>query len=681
LPPAPGGLGLTNISQQSQFNFTATVYSREPEISYSTGRPRFDLFKFNTVEATNSSKMSEVTNDFLNAFNLNYPSFNLKYSLPQFVSSIRSITTKFKSGNAAVTNYTYTPSGGETPNFNTRSLPLINETEFLMKVKSDGNKRITILESRVELIFLSKADDFTPGWNKDQYIFDELHMSGSRFESQATNFYRARVSIKVGNNTFTNMELNPVLTNWFTNHKANIKTLKPYNTNLTGLFAVLSGNLAISTNTDLLTTVVWEAPTQIETKISYGNTNSNFYHTINSIQTNYNGIFSNTISNTNGEDFIYWWTSFPRGDQGVRGDPRLGLHSAVLKADPNTTNALGSNPSVPSSSIGSLNTSTWKPETFDTDGLYPDITPPYCFFEIDRSFNYAVQPNYPPKGDYFMSSGDLGEVPITTFKNDQHLSWSTPRFWGNGRTNLGDNRTYPPDWFMLDCVHTAMFPPNTNRPFSTYPTNFVSHGRLNVNGLKSFFQIPEGSSHRSDTVMDSIIVKTSTKDFGDHDSSEPNTNGRWYGRWIPNDNKSRTNLLNYINDHALQKGASDNPYLTSFDFTAHIAGNTNSNLTNVGNWEFYTPGKTNTTESRIESLVRSLQQRVTSRGFQFSVFSLGQSVQVVQTGSTYKTNVIGESYFQAVWERAPKHDTNGIISNASSGGVPPLRLLYMRELR
>jgi hypothetical protein len=129
----------------------------------------------------------------------------------------------------------------------------------------------------------------------------------------------------------------------------------------------------------------------------------------------------------------------------------------------------------------------------------------------------------------------------------------------------------------------------------------------------------------------------------------------------------------------------DNPFLTGFDFTAQIAGNTNSALTNVSDWQFYNPNETNpansTTDYRIESLVRTLQQRVTSRGFQFSVFSLGQSLQVVKTGETFKTNVIGESYFQAVWERAPKHDTNGIISNASSGGAPPLRLLYMRELR
>ena len=37
---------------------------------------------------------------------------------------------------------------------------------------------------------------------------------------------------------------------------------------------------------------------------------------------------------------------------------------------------------------------------------------------------------------------------------------------------------------------------------------------------------------------------------------------------------------------------------------------------------------------------------------------------------------------QSVWERAPKHDTStGTIVNASPGGAPPMRMLYMREIR
>jgi hypothetical protein len=338
-------------------------------------------------------------------------------------------------------------------------------------------------------------------------------------------------------------------------------------------------------------------------------------------------------------------------------------------------------------SIGKLNpTNFWKPGDFANAALSPDIIPPNIFFSQDKGFNYSQQPKIPPLGVHFMSSGDLGEIPITTFKLGQHLAWSTPRFWGDGRTDMGGT-TYPPDWLMLDCVHTAMFPPNTNRPFATYATNFVSHGRININCLKGFFQTPRCSTNRPDTILDSLLVEIKIKDIGDDD---PLTGG-WgrYPQTIDRRSLYRTNLINYINNQALTRGASTNPFLTGFEFAAHLAGNTNFPRRVSGDnnwrWHFYDPNETNepnfTTESRIESLVRSLQQRVTSRGFQFSVFSLGQSLQVVQSGDTYKTNVIGESFFQAVWERAPKHDLDGTISNASAGGAPPLRLLYMRELR
>jgi hypothetical protein len=76
--------------------------------------------------------------------------------------------------------------------------------------------------------------------------------------------------------------------------------------------------------------------------------------------------------------------------------------------------------------------------------------------------------------------------------------------------------------------------------------------------------------------------------------------------------------------------------------------------------------------------VRALQQRVTTHGNQFSIFSLAQALQVVNG----KTNVVGESYIQAVYERAPKHnETTGAITNGAANGAPPMRQLYLRELR
>jgi hypothetical protein len=186
----------------------------------------------------------------------------------------------------------------------------------------------------------------------------------------------------------------------------------------------------------------------------------------------------------------------------------------------NLTGLLNSNPNA---TIGSLNTTnSWQPGKFEGEPLSGDITPPETFFATDRGpFHGQEFGDSYLNGPWFPSSGHLGEIPITTFKNGTHLAWSTPKLWGDGRTNMGDGQTYPPDWFMLDCVHTAMFPPNTNRIFTDYSTNsFVSYGRLNMNGLKSFFLTPRGSPDRSDTIFDSALIGLYLKDFRD-DSTGP----------------------------------------------------------------------------------------------------------------------------------------------------------------
>ena len=727
LPPVPGGVAITNISQQSQLGFTATIYSREPEISYATGRPRFDMFTFAQEWANNPTRVAEATNGFLNALNDNYPRFQSKYSLPQFVAAIRSAATSFGSGSNAAVSFPYTPTGSETPNFNNRPLPLINETQIILKTRSDGATNIATLSASVELIFMSKTDDFNPSWSTANYLFDELYMKNSRFWGNSMTIpYSVNISFDppliIGTNSVGSMALQPDTNSWFFNAKNSTTTLKPYDTNLTGLLATLKGSIEF-TSTNNAANISWKAgyifnPNHqnyffgVTTAASYS---GKLYQTIANNVLGSPNFYTNNIYNANNTDeYVFWWNSLPSGVAGVRGDPRMGIHSStfiysggeytlgnssIAETSAYLTNSLSEtftnanisdferrtdlhevnwniNPNTErlNASIGLINPpTTWQPGNFESDPLSPDITPPYTLFESDRGFNYSY-------GNFFLSSGVLGEIPITTFKSGQHLAWSTPRFWGDGRTNMG-GITYPPDWLMLDCVHTAMFPPNTNKPFANYETNFVSYGRLNINGLKSYFQTPRGSSDRSDTTLDSLVIQARTKDFRDYDESVPSVNGSKDWRRILPSHASRTNLLNYVNDEVVRRGSVDDPFLTGFDFTAHLAGNTNSTLTNVSNWEFYTPGKTNTSDSRIESLVRSLQQRVTSRGFQFSVFSLGQSVQVVQSGSTYKTNVIGESYFQAVWERAPKHTMDGSITNASSGGAPPLRLLYMRELR
>jgi hypothetical protein len=344
----------------------------------------------------------------------------------------------------------------------------------------------------------------------------------------------------------------------------------------------------------------------------------------------------------------------------------LGLHEVSCIVSPTNT-LLPVTSTNTSESIGKLNT-TWDPGSFEGETLSPDITPPDTVFLSDRGYRY----NY---GNFFDSSGMLGEIPITTFKGGSHLAWSTPRFWGDGRTNMPGG-PYPPDWLMLDCVHTSMFPPDTNRIFTDKTNAFISYGRVNANGLKSFFQQTKGSVTSADNIIDSVLVRTDLKDFKDWDLNRQPPNYGSITLPILIGETARTNLVTNVIQRISTKNSANNPFLTPFDFTAEFP--TYTNVTNYPKYITYKPGATNTSDKRLEAAVRALQQRVTTHGNQFSIFSLAQALQVVNG----KTNVVGESYIQAVYERAPKHnETTGAITNGAANGAPPMRQLYLRELR
>jgi hypothetical protein len=294
---------------------------------------------------------------------------------------------------------------------------------------------------------------------------------------------------------------------------------------------------------------------------------------------------------------------------------------------------------------------------------------------------------------FLQTAADIGEIPITTFKSGNHLAWSTPKLWGDGRTNLRDGVDYPPDWVMLDCIHSVYLSarkPN-DRLFSFSSSNatenleHLNHGRLNINGMKSYFQIPSGSIRKADTLVDSILIGASTKHFVADQTGGGDANRAKSTETISEGSSSRTNVLNFIQNNVRSSNFANTPFVSPFEFLAFFAGNTNSLLTTNSWWMSYTAGSETTSDRRIESIVRSLFQKVTTRGWQYSVYSLGQALQVVENprgSGQYSTNVVGEAYMQAVLERAPKHNVEtGDIENASPGGAPPLRLLYLREIR
>ena len=138
----------------------------------------------------------------------------------------------------------------------------------------------------------------------------------------------------------------------------------------------------------------------------------------------------------------------------------------------------------------------------------------------------------------------------------------------------------------------------------------------------------------------------------------------------------------------VNRNTTNNPYTTHFGFLADLTTNTMTSPDVWHPWTGWWPAPTNaggnvykatnTTDRRIEGIVRSLTHKLTTHGNQFSIFSLGQALQVVNG----KTNVVGESYMQAVYERAPQYnEATGAITNGATTGAPPMRQLYLRELK
>lgn len=713
---------ITNLSQQSQLTFTATAFSREPELNFAKGTPRFDTFDLIATNATNLANRASVLSNFIYAFTNTYTNFANKYAWPLFAANVDT----FYRGPNLSTNISYQTIAGETTNYIARPLPLLNETDIAATVTValttntvDGVDTVTTnqtgsLNITAELIMLASGRDG----------------AGSVFPLVASSGYKADVTfsppIEVAGKTVSAATtlLVPDTNRWFrftwptTNAVTNAlykwsnaatpwtNFFRIWTEDLDGAFAVLTNSITWQTNS---TNVIWKIPTNLvvttrieRAGVTYQQVSAGFVEDPPSDFTNdiTNSLLSDGINRV-----IFQVTAQTRDDMGIRSDPRLGLHRIHSVGYATNGVILSNSFTNTNASVYSIN-KTWRRDNTNVptgpnandylaDEMSIDITPSRTVFAADRGLPAINNEIFYSHSGYPNSSAEIGEIPITAFKGGTHLAWSTPKLWGDGRARMS-NEDYPPDWLMLDCIHSTIYSAEPKGVFTTsinyMPAEHITPGRINVNGLKSYFQRAAGTRDYPDTIMDCVINFAKTKDFRDAagDLVGPDTGlDDKSSRQIVADQTGyglRTNILNYIHQIAIQNGSADTPFVTPFHFTANLAGNTSiSNLSSLRSsyWEAYSPGDNNTSDRRIESLVRSLQQRLTTRGWQFGVYSMGQALQVVDAGGgSYKTNVLGEAYMQAVWERAPKHDTTtGEIVNSSSGGAPPMKMLYMREIR
>lgn len=648
----PGGIAVTNLYQQSELAFTATASSAEDERSYATGRKRFDLLEIRGGADTNA------VGTFVEAITADNPAFAAKYNLPAYAWAAYSLTQlPGANSNTNSIEHPATTFGDNDQPIYVRGLPVLNEVAMKVVGRNTGGTNTVEVSTRAELLLLSqikplpvkpKASWYSTVTNAGKFQvlmeFKETPSSPATFNPQIFGSVIERRELAGSGNS----------TVWFQNYLNNGGTnMGPSTTNFSGALAVLSSTNTYTNTSSGNSTLPAEA---ILTLLYDGKP----YQTVNLRNLTTNSISPPAPNQTN----IYHLVASPESGGGYRGDPRFGVFSNQVAAVEN------SDVSGISESMGLLGPG-WKVDDV-LEQNKPDLAGTKPAFAEDKGL-----PNYNTSvsggtgfSAVFSGNGWIGEVPVTT-ASGQPLAWSTPRLWGDGRT-LINGLEYPPDWLLLDSVHMD--------PFKADPSGtFRSRGRVNVNSAKPFFQtIPTpASTNRTDTITDSVMLNARTFDFNWMDNANSI-------KAVPANNTTRTNLLARAKELALGRTGADNPYTTHFEFLADLAA---TNLPNKPTWwmapdpatgggDIY--AATNTTDRRIEGIVRSLNQKLTTHGNQFSIFSLGQALQVTPSG---QTNVVGEAYLQAVYERAPAYDeSSGAITNSPTG-APPMRQIYLRELR
>jgi len=647
----PGGMAITNLSQQSAFGFSATTYSREEERSYSSGQKRYDLLNiYNSAPdaLTLAGFQSAITN------NSQLASFASKYDLPSFAAALYSrVQTPGGSGGTIPANRF-----GPTSIYH-GGLPILNEVSIKSIITNSGGTNSGTLITDLELIVMSKS-----AATGNQYSWATSIGNSSAYRAEISFSPSVIFGLPIASQTNS-----PGSTSWFSTNA----NPGPTNSNFNGALQRISATNLISTNTLAQS---WVFPTNITVVLKY---NGKGYQT-NQIVVSTNSAFALLPGQTN----TFHLVSQPTGENGLRGDPRFGSFKSHVEILANT------NGSTLNPSIGSLNTNSvdsvappnWKVDDFGSATNRPDLVTSLLFFGPDRGIPHYTADRDQGFGGGLAGVGWIGEVPVTTLSSP-FLAWSTPRLWGDGRAMI-NGVEYPPDWLLLDAFHMAAYPAEPETVAVGLRT-FSSYGRVNINSAKPFFQVARNSKTQSDTILDSVTVKAQTIDYRDFNPI-PALNVPFRNIPFGNDSTNATShrglLLSRILQMTSDRNSADNPYITHLEFLADLAA---TNLPNNPTWwvapdtntgSIYTA--TNTTDRRIEGIVRSLNQKLTTHGNQFSIFSLAQTLQVTASGVT---NVVGESYLQAVYERAPEYnEATGAITNSPTG-APPMRQLYLRELR
>ena len=692
IPPATGGVAITNVSQQAQLGFTATIYSKEDERTYARGSLRYDLLRYPRHQEPNQRDQNDGKPLFTSTILANYPGFASKYDIPAFAMAAFGVTA-YPQFSSPVTSFQH-PSMNYDASVSSpysRGMPLLNEVSFTAVNSNVAGTNITQIDIGVEFIVLQRSEqgsDYGRRWSTAIDIPNNLSVD-VELPGAATPLVYA---VPTTSWAFTpaNNSTNNATNTWFTAWKSSKETTRYYGPNpYVSNFASAVAYLSVITNYTNVANPFngpnpppTNFPTSARITAKYGGVP---YQTV-----NVNLTAANFAAPADGSAGVYRFIAQPQGSNGFRGDPRF-INAPNLFTNYVNAVAGSTNPGL-TNTLGSLNTNVllgaspdWNIDGVGSDANHPDLATSANFaadggfWREITSFNIGGIVRGGMNGP-----GAIGEIPITTPPGAQRLAFSTPRLWGDGR-GIAGHPEYPPDWLLMDCFHASIYPSNATGAFPSY-------GRVNVNGAKTFFQVITNATDRGMTIMDSVIVGTMTKDWV-HAADEGGSSRDWSQKFtaIQAGDTSRTNLLTRINSMIQASNSANTPYLTHYEFLADLAA---TNLPNNPTWWFAPDPATgggniyaanNTTDRRIEGVIRSLNQKFTTHGNQFMIFSVGQALQPSPNGTVTlpdgnMANVVGETYLQAVYERAPLYDSDGTIINSPTG-APPMRQLFLRELR
>ncbi len=216
------------------------------------------------------------------------------------------------------------------------------------------------------------------------------------------------------------------------------------------------------------------------------------------------------------------------------------------------------------------------------------------YYDVPVKTKFDTDKGLPFQNGPMLTVGEIGNIGTIT-------NWSTLKIYGDGRSNVVFSPpslagTTPPDWALLDLF-------TINDPGTRIP------GKININTQRDLLLANPPTSGSLFALLNGILID---------------------GTPITSAGALATNLIAGI------------PY----SMIGEIGAKASSLSLAAGT------GVNQDTDERREAVIRALSNITTVRGNQFTIWGMGQSIQIVRG----QTNVTGEAMIQAIVERTELFD-------------------------